>query len=167
MTASAKAVATAASTAVPPAAITSAPMRDAISFCDATMPFWARIGTELAPVASVSATQIAAASIRRACVMESSVRGLYAFQLPGPSSEQPGAHHRHHGKRDRHRREDARRSVAERAAEEVRQRDLEQPEAAEVDQRRCPRVAGAVERLRQDVAGGVERKAAADDAKAE
>ena len=49
-TASANAVATAASTAVPPAAITSAPIREAISFCDATMPFWARVGTELAPV---------------------------------------------------------------------------------------------------------------------
>ena len=48
-TASANAVATAASTAVPPAPITSAPIRDAISFCDATMPFCARIGTELAP----------------------------------------------------------------------------------------------------------------------
>ena len=49
-TASANAVATAASTAVPPAAITSAPICDAISFCDATMPFWARVGTEMAPV---------------------------------------------------------------------------------------------------------------------
>src|SRR5437762_11587342 len=49
-TASANAVATAASTAVPPSLIASAPMRDAVAFCDATMPFWARTGTELAPV---------------------------------------------------------------------------------------------------------------------
>src|SRR6185369_13202153 len=102
-TASAKAVATAASTAVPPAAITSAPMRDAISFCDATMPFCERIGTELAAVATVSAAQIAAATIGRAYLMGSSVRGLYALQLPPSPSEQPGAHDRHHGKRDRHR----------------------------------------------------------------
>ena len=47
-TASANAVATAASTAVPPAVITSAPIFDAISFCDATMPFWARVGTDTA-----------------------------------------------------------------------------------------------------------------------
>ena len=47
-TASANAVATAASTAVPPAAMTSAPIFDAISFCDATMPFCARVGTETA-----------------------------------------------------------------------------------------------------------------------
>ena len=49
-TASANAVATAASTAVPPSLITSAPMRDAISFCDATMPLCARIGTDPAPI---------------------------------------------------------------------------------------------------------------------
>ena len=49
-TASANAVATAASTAVPPSLIMSAPIFDAISFCDATMPFCARIGTEPAPI---------------------------------------------------------------------------------------------------------------------
>ena len=41
-------MATAASTAVPPSWIASAPMRDAISFCDATMPFFDRTGTEIA-----------------------------------------------------------------------------------------------------------------------
>src|SRR3954452_11342631 len=61
VTASAKAVATAASTAVPPAPITSAPMREAISLCDETMPFCARVGTELAAVLMVSATATAAA----------------------------------------------------------------------------------------------------------
>src|SRR5438105_2494533 len=48
-TASANAVATAASTAVPPSLIASAPMRDAISFCDATIPCLARTGTDPAP----------------------------------------------------------------------------------------------------------------------
>ena len=44
-------------------------------------------------------------------------------------------------------------------ASSVRQRDLEQPEAAEVDQRRRHGVARAVERLRQHHAVGVEREA--------
>src|SRR5580765_8333915 len=69
VTASAKAVATTASTAVPPAAITSAPTRDAISLCDATIPFCARIGTEVAPVVTVSATATSAARSVRAFVM--------------------------------------------------------------------------------------------------
>ena len=69
VTASARAVATTASTAVPPAAITSAPMRDAISFCDATMPFCARIGTELAAVVIVSAAPMSAPRSTRAFVM--------------------------------------------------------------------------------------------------
>ena len=59
VTASANAVATAASTAVPPSLMTSAPMREAISLCEATMPFCARIGTELAPVVIVSADRAA------------------------------------------------------------------------------------------------------------
>src|SRR5262245_14331042 len=55
-TASAKAVATAASTAVPPSSSTRAPICDAIWFCEATMPPCARTGTELAPRLSPSVT---------------------------------------------------------------------------------------------------------------
>jgi hypothetical protein len=59
-------VATAASTAVPPAAMISAPIFYAISFCDATMPFWARVGTETAEVVSEKRAQAAMTSgIRR------------------------------------------------------------------------------------------------------
>ena len=46
------------------------------------------------------------------------------------------------------------------------QRDLPQPEHDQVDQRRRPRVAGAVERLRQHHAIGVEHEAEADDPQA-
>src|SRR5881394_771038 len=64
-TASANAVATAASTAVPPSLMTSAPMRDAVSFCDATMPYFARIGTDPAPsVVEISAHAAATATKR-------------------------------------------------------------------------------------------------------
>ncbi len=45
-TARAKAVATAASTALPPAISTSIPTCEAIAFCDTTMPLRARTGTE-------------------------------------------------------------------------------------------------------------------------
>jgi len=55
--ASANAVATAASTAVPPSLIVSAPMREAISFCDATMPRCARHRHRTAPAVSDSAAQ--------------------------------------------------------------------------------------------------------------
>ena len=79
-TASANAVATAASTAVPPAAITSAPIFDAISFCDATMPLCARVGTELAPDATVTATQTA-----RVRKVRLSMRGLYEV-VRGPEA---------------------------------------------------------------------------------
>src|SRR4051812_32351243 len=69
VTASAKAVATAASIAVPPAAIISAPIFDAISFCDATIPRWDRIGTELAPAVIVRTAAMTAATSRRAVFM--------------------------------------------------------------------------------------------------
>ena len=71
-TASANAVATAASTALPPAAIASAPIFDAISFCDATMPFCARVGTELAPVTTVRPMQAKRMTAKRRVIM----RGL-------------------------------------------------------------------------------------------
>src|SRR5437016_949282 len=60
-TASANAVATAASTAVPPSLIASAPMRDAMSFCEATIPFCARTGTEVAPMVTDNARAVIAA----------------------------------------------------------------------------------------------------------
>src|SRR3954463_5969395 len=98
VTASAKAVATAASTAVPPAEITSAPIFDAISFCDATMPFCARIGTELAPVAIVMTHAAIATRNRRALFMRPSGGGLYALHLPASAFEQHGADEGHHRK---------------------------------------------------------------------
>ena len=55
VTASANAVATTASIAVPPSLMTSAPTRDAISLCDATMPRCDRTGTELALATMVQA----------------------------------------------------------------------------------------------------------------
>ena len=54
-TASANAVATAASTAVPPSRMASAPMRDAMSFCEATMAVFARTGTDAAPSMAIAA----------------------------------------------------------------------------------------------------------------
>src|SRR3954470_22600270 len=97
VTASAKAVATAASTAVPPAAIASAPMRDAIAFCDATMPFCARIGTELAPAVSVRTAETATQTTRRALFMRRIIvpRLLDALRLPSSAPEQHGADDRH------------------------------------------------------------------------
>src|SRR5438477_5299000 len=68
--------------------------------------------------------------------------------LPPPFAEQHRAHHRERGKGDRDRGEDAARSVARRMGEDVRERDLPEPEAEEVDPRRGPGVAGAVECLR-------------------
>ena len=50
----------AASTAVPPSLIASAPMRDASSFCEATIPFCARTGTEVAALAAEKATPVIA-----------------------------------------------------------------------------------------------------------
>ena len=58
-TASANAVATAASTALPPPSSTSMPICDAIAFCDATIPFFARTGTDAAK-AAWAASSIAA-----------------------------------------------------------------------------------------------------------
>ena len=84
-TASANAVATAASTAVPPAAITSAPICDAISFCDATMPFCARTGTELAPVVIDRTTQTATVTRTRALVMRRIISTAATVARGGPS----------------------------------------------------------------------------------
>src|SRR6266540_1357900 len=65
VTASANAVATVASTAEPPAAITSAPTRDATSLCDATIPRVDRVGT--APAVSDTAATKRATAVRE-CV---------------------------------------------------------------------------------------------------
>src|SRR5580765_5098936 len=93
-TAKAKAVATAASTAVPPAAITSAPMRDAISFDEETIPFWERVGTELAPVETVSAIATRTARSARAFDMRRIIASpggggytRFSFQRPRRNSQ--------------------------------------------------------------------------------
>src|SRR2546422_6825598 len=93
-TASANAVATAASTAVPPFLIASAPMREAISFCDATIPFCARTGTEPA-TSVVETTAHARVTIRNRVVLIASLcAGLYALQLPAAAPEDHRAQHR-------------------------------------------------------------------------
>ena len=80
-------MATAASTAVPPAAITSAPIFDAISFCDATMPFWARVGTETAEVVSEKRAHAAMTSGIRRYFMARIIRGR-----DGPSLTRRSTH---------------------------------------------------------------------------
>src|SRR5262249_16440796 len=75
VTASANAVATTASIALPPSLMTSAPILDAISLCAATMPFCAGTGTVVAPVAIVNAAHDAAAINSRSFVM----RADYTF----------------------------------------------------------------------------------------
>src|SRR2546428_6637673 len=87
-TASANAVATAASTAVPPFLIASAPMREAISFCDATIPFCARTGTEPARSVVMASAQAATTKGRRF------MGRLYALQLPAAAPEDHRAEHR-------------------------------------------------------------------------
>src|SRR5215510_11512028 len=89
-TASANAVATAASTAVPPSLIASAPMREAISFCDATIPRCARTGTEIAPAVSDSAAQTTTTTKNLDLAI---FRELYAFQFPPAAPEDDGADH--------------------------------------------------------------------------
>ena len=47
----------------------SAPIFDAISFCDATIPFWARVGTETAESVSEKRAQAEMTSRARRCFM--------------------------------------------------------------------------------------------------
>src|SRR5262249_2510413 len=145
-TASANAGATAASTAVPPSLIASAPMREAISFCDATIPFFPRTGTQIAPAGRGHGPQTPATRERLNLAI---CAELYVFQFPPPSPEDHGAHHGHRRKGDGYCPEHAGRTHAEQFRQNVGDRNLAQPEAEHVDDRRRPRVAGAVERLRQ------------------
>src|SRR5262245_22592950 len=166
VTASANAVATTASIALPPSLITSAPIREAISLCDATMPRCARTGTVLAPIAIETTAQMMAMRPSRSVLMMSSgpsTGGLYALGLPMAAAEERDAHERHHRERERHGEEDARQPEPGDPSEEIRERDLAEPQAADVDERRRLRVARAVERLRQHVAVRVEREAGGDD----
>ena len=64
-TARANAVATAASTALPPPSMTSIPTCEAIAFCDATMAFLARTGTEAAEPVAAGASANDSTSPRR------------------------------------------------------------------------------------------------------
>src|SRR5262245_50631309 len=126
VTASANAVATAASIALPPSLITSAPMRDAISLCDVTMPRCARTGTVLAPIATDMAAQMTAMTAKRSFVIRALPlsRGLYALGLPSAAAEQQRADDRHHGERNCHGEKHARRAEPGRSAEEVAERNL-------------------------------------------
>src|SRR5216684_2168574 len=113
-TASANAVATAASTAVPPSLMASAPIRDAISFCEATMPSRARIGTEPARSVMETTAQATATTSNRVLIMAGLCRingdhlacagllaCLHALGFPAPASEDDGAQHRKQRKRQR------------------------------------------------------------------
>src|SRR5579864_2783166 len=95
-TASANAVATAASMALPPSRIASAPIFDASSFCDATMPRRAVAGTAPAWIDTVNANAVKTMNSRF-------MAGLYGLALPGAAPEQERAHHCHErrGERDR------------------------------------------------------------------
>ena len=76
------------------------------------------------------------------------------------------ADHRQRRERDGDRDVDAARSHLETDRQQPRQRDLQQPEARQVDPRRRPGVAGAVERLREDQSVGEEHESRADDPQA-
>src|SRR5438309_2559444 len=147
---------------VPPSLITSAPMRDAISFCEATIPYLARSGTEPAPTAVEISAPTETTRTNRFIFSPL----LNAFQLPTPAAEHNGAEDREQRERDRNRPERALRADVQRPREHVRQRDLEQPEAQQIEQRRRQRVACAVERLRQHHAVRVEEESTAHDAEA-
>src|SRR5438552_7292767 len=103
-TASANAVATAASTAVPPSLIASAPIREAISFCEAAMPSFARIGTDPARSVMETTAQAMATISNRALLMAGR---LYALRFPPPAFEDDDAQHREQRKREGERQEHA------------------------------------------------------------
>src|SRR2546427_3220200 len=162
-TASANAVATAASTAVPPSLIASAPMREAISFCEAAMPSFARIGTDPARSVMETTAQATATISNRVLLMAGR---LYALRFPAAASEDDDAQHREQRKRKGERQEETLRSDAEGPRQHVGERDLKQPKTEEVEHRRRERVARAVERRRQHHPVRVEHEAGADDAQA-
>src|SRR6188768_3222001 len=85
-----------------------------------------------------------------------------AAGLPSASTEQDGADYRKCGVGDCHRDEDAARAELEVGGQPPRQRNFPGPEDKEVDDRGGPRIARAVERLRQDHPGGVEHEAETD-----
>src|SRR5206468_3835437 len=99
-TASAKAVATAASMALPPSRIASAPIVDATSLCDATMPRRAVVGTDPAWTDTVRASAVRPSSNRF-------MAGLYGLALPRAAPEQNRAHDRHQRRCEGNRPEDA------------------------------------------------------------
>src|SRR3954466_513 len=69
VTASAKPTATMASIAVPPSRMTSAPILDATSFCDDTIPAFDRVGTEIAPSATLNAADTIRTTVRTLLLM--------------------------------------------------------------------------------------------------
>ena len=80
VTARAKAVATAASTALPPSRSTSAPTREATSLCDTTMPVFERVGTDAADASPATRSADVQAdrttSFRPTDISEPPARGL-------------------------------------------------------------------------------------------
>src|SRR5262245_25213632 len=85
------------------------------------------------------------------------------LQLPRASSEQHGAPRCHHAERDRYGDEDTVRTEPKDAREHPCKRDLQTPEAKEVELGGCPSIAGAVERGTHAHAGCVKRKPETDD----
>src|SRR5439155_15452241 len=128
-TASANAVATAASTAVPPSLIASAPMREAISFCEAAMPSFARIGTDPARSVIETNAQARGTTSNRVLIM---ARRLYALRFPAAAPEDHGAEHCEQRKCQGERQEHTLRPETERPCQHVRQWDFKQPKTEEV-----------------------------------
>ena len=90
---------------------------------------------------------------------------LHALGLPVALREQPGADAGQGEEGEAHRDERAGRTETCAARKQPGERDLEHPQHHQVDPCGRPRVAGAVERLRQHHAVAGERKAERDDAK--
>ena len=106
--------------------MTSAPIWEAISFCDATIPFWARVGTEIAAtVIERSATLARTTTVRAFMGADYSCGGgegrcfLDPFQLPRAAAKQQSRDDGHDGKRDGHGQENALGTVAKREPEHV------------------------------------------------
>ena len=90
-------------------------------------------------------------------------RVLHSHQFPAPTPEPQRGHERHRRIGDRDRPEDARRAQTGSVGQHVRNRQLPQPEAEQVDDGRRHGIAGAVERLGQHHRVRVEGKPGADN----
>src|SRR5690349_24901787 len=93
----------------------------------------------------------------RTCYSE--IEGLNHPFLPATAPEYQTTDHRQSRKRDSHRDENAVRSPSESHAQDVSERNFPQPKHKQIDNRRSPRIAGAIKRLTEHHAVGIEQKA--------